>query len=100
MGRNNADFNGVTYTHKADKLSALIQAIHPENGTVGHMLLGFERKNRGRNVRNIMVNPEHQRQGIATGMWNYAKEQGLNPEHSDPTSQTDEGKSWAKKVGN
>ena len=99
MGRSNADFHGVTYSHTADKLSALIHANHPEEGIVGHMLLGFERKGRGRNVRNVMVNPEHQRKGIASGMWAYAKEQGLNPEHSEPTTQTHEGKAWAAEVG-
>ena len=46
-------------------------------------------------VTNIWAQP--QRQGIGTGMWNYAKGQGYNVTHSP--IQLSKGKKWAKKVG-
>lgn len=93
MTRNNADFHGVTFTHQpASYGETLVQAHHPDHGVIGHLLIGAFH-----NVRNIMVNPEHQRKGVATGMWNYAKQQGLEPEHSD--IRTEEGTAWAKSTG-
>lgn len=65
-----------------------VHAHHPEYGQIGKMELG-----KFRDVKDIMVAPEHRRKGVATGMWNYAKQQGLNPEHSD--SRTKEGDAWA-----
>jgi GNAT superfamily N-acetyltransferase len=93
MTRNNADFHGVKFTHKDHGgFGALIQAVHPNEGVIGHMLIGHTNE-----LRNIMVNPEFQRKGIATGMWKYAKSQGYNPEHS--MDRTDEGDAWAKSLG-
>jgi hypothetical protein len=100
MGANNADFHNITFSHveTGKHQDAFVNATHPEDGIVGQLHLGFIRSNGNRKVRNVLTKVEHQRKGIATGMWSYAKANGLNPEHS-PDSQTDEGKSWAKKVG-
>jgi len=90
MGRNNSDFHGVVYTHNPGVYGeTLVLANHPDHGVIGHMLIGAFK-----NIRNIAVDPAHQRKGVATGMWNYAHAQGLEPEHSD--IRTDEGNAWAK----
>ena len=96
MPRNNADFQGVTYTHTVDKRGARIEAVHPEHGVIGHMLLHPFLGGSTRKVRNISVDPEHQRNGVATGMWNYAISQGLKPSHS--ADRTDAGDAWARTV--
>lgn len=95
MPRNNADFNSVTFTHTVDRSGARIVAEHPTAGVIGHMLL-HPLVNGKRKVRNIVVNQDHQRQGVATGMWNYAQEQGLKPRHS--ADRTNDGDAWARSV--
>ena len=96
MTRNNADFNGVTFNHQDNgRIGARIVAEHPEHGYVGHMLLLGRRSNTSnRKIRDVYVKPEFRRMGFATGMFNYAKQQGLNPVHSD--QRTDLGELWAK----
>lgn len=93
MGRNNADFHGVKFS-KEDRPygEATINAHHPQHGHVGKMELS-----KFGEVKDIIVAPEHRRKGIATGMWNYASQLGLNPEHSD--SRTEEGDAWAASTG-
>lgn len=95
MPRNNADFEGVTFDHTADKYGARITAVHPTQGTVGHMLLHPLISGK-RKVRNVEVHTDFQRKGIATGMWNYAVSQNLNPRHS--ADRTDAGDAWARTV--
>ena len=92
MGRNNADFEGVTYSHTASDHGALVHANHPEKGTIGALLLRHDGE-----VRNVVVKDEYRRKGIATGMWNHAVKAGLNPQHSE--SRTYLGNLWAKSVG-
>ena len=58
-----------------------------------------ETTRQARKVRIVGVQPKLQRKGIATAMWNYAKEQGFEPAHDAPKNQTHSGKQWAKKVG-
>ena len=54
-------------------------------------------------ISNLVVNEEHRRQGVATGMWNYAHEMAKTtrgvkpPTHS--SDRTDEGEAWAKAIG-
>ncbi len=54
-------------------------------------------------VRNVMVNPEHQRQGVATGMWNeghrLAETNAKIPKPKHSPDRTNEGDAWAKSVG-
>ena len=99
MGRNNADFSGVTFSHEdtGKHSDVLVNATHPEQGIIGQLHLGFQRSDGGRKVRNVFVKPEFQRKGIATALWNHATASGLNPQHS-PEAQTEEGKAWAEKI--
>jgi hypothetical protein len=93
MGRNNADFHGVQFTHKHEKYGEItIEASHPEHGFLGSMRLSKYGE-----VKDIRVGEPFRRKGVATGMWNYAKSQGFNPEHSD--SRTEEGDAWAASTG-
>lgn len=71
-----------------------VRAVHPEKGILGQMY--FDPTDQGK-VTNIWTDQKHRRQGIASGMWNTAKESGLEVRHSDV--QTEAGKRWAKKVG-
>jgi GNAT superfamily N-acetyltransferase len=99
MGANNADFHGVTITHEPlDDGTTWVEANHPEHGYLGGMQLAAPSEHRhGRTVLELEVRPEHRRKGVATGLWNYAKQQGLDPAHD--TWQTKEGSAWAKAVG-
>ena len=93
MGRNNAAFHGVEFTHKARAYGEhIIEASHPEHGFLGAMELS-----KFGEVKDIRVGEPFRRKGVATGMWNYAKKQGLNPEHSD--SRTPEGDKFAESTG-
>lgn len=64
---------------------------------IGHMTLLAPWKDPQREVAEVVVNRKYRRQGIGSAMWKHAKDAGLNPKHS--TSQTQSGKTWAKKVG-
>ena len=49
-------------------------------------------------MMNIEVDPDHQRQGIATGMWEHAHSVASRPlVHS--ALRTDDGDAWARSVG-
>lgn len=114
MTRSNAAFHGYTISHKVEQVGIpkkvdlgpdyqiqshdkiWIEANHPTDGTVGEMYLtGYGVG--GRTVGHVSVEPEHQRKGIATAMWNYAKQNGFNPLHSP--QRTPEGEAWAKSTG-
>lgn len=64
---------------------------------IGHLLWTSQ------GIRNVMVNPEHQRQGVATGMWNeghrLAGENARIPKPKHSPDRTTEGNAWAKSVG-
>lgn len=45
----------------------------------------------------IQVEETYRRKGIATALWNFAKDNGFNPVHE--LEQTQEGKAWAQVVG-
>jgi hypothetical protein len=93
MGRNNGDFHGVAFSHENRPYDEVtVHAHHPEHGHIGKMELS-----KFGEVKDVIVADEHQRKGVATGMWNYAKQQGLNPEHSD--SRTPAGDAWAASTG-
>jgi hypothetical protein len=73
-----------------------VEAKHPKFGTIGRMDLSpHPDEHGGREI--VDVNAVFPRQGIGTGMYNYAQQAGLNPRHS--TWRTDEGDAWARKVG-
>jgi hypothetical protein len=52
-------------------------------------------------VSGVETHPKHQRQGLATKLWDYAKSQSAmgipEPKHSG--TRTKEGEAWAKKIG-
>jgi hypothetical protein len=98
MGRNNADFHGYT-TGVVPAPQGLdyhtVNAYSKEGELVGELMW---HKHHGR-VDLLDVDGAHRRRGVATLMWNSAQTSGLTPpKHSD--EQTEEGKAWAKKVGN
>ena len=95
MGRNNADFTEGVISHEYDpEMSGPTVTAHIGDEQVGTMDL-----RKDGSVSYLSVKTRHQRKGIATAMWSYAKDKGLNPSHS-PSSQTEAGKKWAESVGN
>jgi GNAT superfamily N-acetyltransferase len=69
----------------------VIEAHHPDEGIVGKLSI----KGTTSKVEGIEVDPDRQRQGIATAMWNFASP--LKPRHSN--DRTNAGNAWAKSVG-
>jgi GNAT superfamily N-acetyltransferase len=102
MPRNNADFQGITISHKViapDRKDNTIEieAHHPEHGKIGRLGLVNHMAGIGRQVGTVEVHPDFQRKGVATALWNYAKDNGFNPVHS--TNRSPLGKKWAEAVG-
>jgi GNAT superfamily N-acetyltransferase len=97
MGRNNADFAGITTEHTVYPNGALVTATHPEHGEMGYMELSTVNRRGNREVLNLEVGEQHRRKGIATALWRHAIDNELSPEHS--TWRTDEGDSWANSIG-
>lgn len=88
----------LRYTHEYTGARGgrhVIEAHHPEDGRAGRM------EWMGRPpyaIHNITVEPEHQRRGLATAMWNWAQENARpKPRHSE--QRTDAGDAWARSVG-
>jgi ribosomal protein S18 acetylase RimI-like enzyme len=103
MGRSNEEFamghspyHVYTYS-KGD--SYTVNAKHRASGNViGNLVWSGPTGE----VNNVEVMPEHRRNGVATMMWQEAKRYAtdnevVTPKHSP--DQSDEGKEWAKKVG-
>jgi len=104
MPRNTGDFHQYTFQYSpglSEDVNHVVTAMHPDSSDpVGYMVW---KKDTGENIR-IDVEKEHQRKGVATGMWNFAKNIAANsdgkirrPQHS--RVQTKSGRAWAKKVG-
>jgi GNAT superfamily N-acetyltransferase len=72
-------------------------ARDPAGGFVGNMRWSAKQ------VRNVMVREDYQRQGIATAMWNeghrLATENQRVPKPRHSPDRTDAGDAWAKRVG-
>ena len=72
-------------------------ARSPEGGFVGNMRWSAKQ------VRNVMVSEPHQRQGVATAMWNegqrLASENARIPQPKHSADRTNEGDAWARSVG-
>ena len=93
MGANHADFHGIEFSHRIDKKGqARISALHPDYGHLGFFIVGSDGT-----IGNVYVHPAHTRKGIATGMYNYAKQLGLDVKHSE--NRTQSGDAWAKSTG-
>jgi GNAT superfamily N-acetyltransferase len=101
MAANKADFEGVTYSLKKApedtedikwNWTHEISAHHPnESLPIGRLLLNNEE------VKYVTVDRQHRRKGIATGMVNFAKANGL--EIKAPGLRTDAGDAFAKSLG-
>lgn len=66
----------------------------------GKMLANMNLDAEGK-VQGVETHPDYRRQGLATKLWNYAKERsdmGI-PEPKHSSARTKEGEEWAKKVG-
>ena len=94
MSQNLLEF-GLTQNAIGDN----IVLARKDGEVVGMMQLQPPRKWAGDTslVLMIQVAEEHRRQGIATGMWKFAKAEGLNPMHE--LQKTEDGDAWAKAVG-
>ena len=79
--------------------SHLISASTPEWSSVGHL----DWNNKTGEINHILVDDDHQRQGLATAMYRFAqdlsekKKSVVKPVHSKAL--TDEGYAWAKSLG-
>jgi ribosomal protein S18 acetylase RimI-like enzyme len=97
MGRNMADFNGITYRYYDSHPTAHeLEAFDPKvNDVVGYMR--WDKEN-GR-IDDVAVDPEHRRKGIATGLWNHAHTLGvINPVHSGVRSEA--ANAWIESLKN
>jgi hypothetical protein len=47
----------------------------------------------------ISVEPQHQRQGLATALWQHAQDLGLQAPPKPRRNEYDEGEAWARQVG-
>lgn len=95
MGRNNADFDSVSFSGHITEEGSHILASHQGN-TVGYLAWGHDGE-----VNHVFVDPSARHQGIATQMWSKAHEHAAtmgvrHPKHSE--DQTEAGKAWAAKT--
>ena len=65
----------------------------------GKQEIGVMQVMNGGEIAHVEVDDAHQRQGVATALWNHAEKLGLEPRHSDPDVMSKEGLAWAKSLG-
>ena len=106
MGRNNADFHGVTFRYEKDSEGDHnVIAEHPnESEPIGHLTWAgrdYEEGAKFGHIMDVHVAPEYQRKGVATGMYRYAKSltEPYLPKIMHAESRTTAGDAWAKSVG-
>ena len=89
------DYFSVTH----DLIGRPIIMARVGDDVVGYLCLSSARPyfNDSRVVLMIEVEPPYRRQGIATQLWQYAKDNGFNPIHE--IEKTKDGKAWAEAVG-
>ena len=100
MGRNNAEFNGYQVNYQG-----LTDSHQYGNGTPMHHFtatkngaeVGFALFEPSGTLDTMMIDPEHQRKGIGTAIWNAAKTMGLKVAHS--SIRTPAGDKFAKAMG-
>jgi GNAT superfamily N-acetyltransferase len=102
---------GQPYNHSAEDDTHRIDYYHYATPQHPHWFILSDKKsdkmlsnmsmNHEGEVSAVETHPKHQRQGLATKLWNYAGSLGHMgvpaPKHS--TMRTAEGEQWAKKVG-
>jgi GNAT superfamily N-acetyltransferase len=97
MGRNNADFHGVTFRYSRFNGDHFVSAKEPGEGQgVGYL----HWSNQGGKINDIYVDPDWRRKGIATGMFDFARVMAESsphiprPRHSG--ARTEAGDAWSK----
>ena len=101
----NPNFLGPEVTVKATRLGkpagelklGHLDAEHVWNDPKKGSASGAKGIRKSREVLGVDIPKAHRRKGVATAMWKYAKENGLEPVHSP--LKTEVGEAWAKKVG-
>jgi GNAT superfamily N-acetyltransferase len=97
MGRNNADFQGLAFSHQENDGHHIIEAR--QNGEY----VGFLELDPQGVTHDIGVQDKHQNKGVGKALWNHAKQlhqQGIipvGPKHSSGT--TEEGYHFAMSTG-
>jgi GNAT superfamily N-acetyltransferase len=92
---------GRDYTVSADPVwpRAVVAHVSGNKRPVGR--LSWHRDdiddNLGNKVSNVDVVPAHQRRGVATAMWEHAKQ--MNPALQHSHARTPDGRAWSAKVG-
>ena len=82
-------FKGYDLLVNPGDKSHLVEAYKGKFGPIGHL----EWDATTGETKNVHVDPEHQRKGLATAMWNTAQNSGLiKPVHSQAVSA--QGKKW------
>ena len=99
MSRSKTAFEGVTYKYFVDPAGDHnIHAIHPnEDGAIGALIWDNE------GAIHVGVNEEHQRKGVATGMYHAAVQKagelGIPAPNLMKSSYGNKGYKWARTLG-
>jgi GNAT superfamily N-acetyltransferase len=109
VGRSNEEFGGYKVHYEGPIYSSLygdapdhqvhsVRVTHPKHSDVGHL---YWHPQTGE-IKDLLVQPDHQGQGLATKMFQVAQQTAATnnlpaPKHS--STRTRAGDSWAKKVG-
>lgn len=92
---NPRQFGDYTLSYHPPEMGVNVHTIRAEHEgqAVGAMV--WTRKSH--EIHNVHVQPDHQRKGLATAMWNMGQELRPKPKHSP--DRTESGDAWARKVG-
>ena len=90
------DTRVVVYRDETGNVIGTISFNIKEDGTLEDRF--FEDTGESRNQIEIFVKPEYRRKGVATKMWQYAKEQGYNFSKIKGQLYTEEGEAFAKSL--
>ena len=75
-----------------------VVALDEDQNEIGRMVMSIATDwGRPNLVKWVHVDAAYRRKGIATAMWNFAKQQGLQPAHE--FEKTTAGAAWAEAVG-
>jgi GNAT superfamily N-acetyltransferase len=109
MTRNNADFHGVTFAYKG---KVPMHGFGPDDGPWAHLFTAHKEGKQvgklqlqpGGTIDIIETHPDYQRQGIATGLYNFAKQESVRTDGELPypkqsSIRSPEGDKWAKSTG-
>lgn len=76
----------------------MVLCFDEDRNEVGRMLMTTATDwGRPNLIRWVHVEPAYRRMGVATAMWNFAKQQGFKPAHE--FEKTTAGAAWAQAVG-